>query len=153
MNKGLMKGLPLQYNPFPPIMALQDIKLKLIEYVNILPVQYFPDAQQWSGEKRLMLAILTDAINLISATHNRGHSSSKSQRKIAQDWIFSDEVEYVFSFINICQALNLDVSYIRKGLAEKYASSEDPTQETRSLRRIGCSRHATSGLKSGVGAT
>ena len=36
--------------------------------------------------------------------------------KDAEEWIFEDDHEWPFSFINICEAVDLDPKYLRKGL-------------------------------------
>jgi hypothetical protein len=36
--------------------------------------------------------------------------------KEAEEWIFEDDYEWPFSFINICQAVDMNPKYLRKGL-------------------------------------
>lgn len=77
--------------------------------------------QYWEGTKRqgyleperyLMLAVLKDA--LVDFTKN---AASRNQRfKSARSWLFDEQSDRLFSFESICEALNLDPSYIRREL-------------------------------------
>ena len=62
-------------------------------------------------EKKLMLAVLQGAVECFKeyAEHNR-------LVKDAEEWIFEDDHEWSFSFINICEAVDMDPKYLRQGL-------------------------------------
>ena len=64
-------------------------------------------------EKKLMFAILLDAVESFKeyAEHNRSF-------KDAEEWIFEDDHEWPYSFINICQAVDMNPKYLRKGLLD-----------------------------------
>jgi hypothetical protein len=68
-------------------------------------------------EKQLMLALLEDAIKTFQ--DNRTASDSKKRRlfKETEEWIFSDDTDWVFSFVSVCSALGLDPDYVRKGIS------------------------------------
>jgi hypothetical protein len=71
------------------------------------------------AEHRLMLAVLEDAIGLWQKHLN---AKIPKQRKLWFDtcaWIDSDDLEWPFSFPNICGSLGLDPDYIRQGLREQ----------------------------------
>jgi hypothetical protein len=69
------------------------------------------------GEKELMLAVLEDAINSFqSYIAAAGNEKEKKQFREAQQWIFGKNEEWLFSFDNVCEALELDPSYVRRGL-------------------------------------
>lgn len=67
-------------------------------------------------EKRLMLAILKDAITsfqeYLCARDRRG----KSLFREAEEWILDEDRDSVFSFDNVCEALGFEPGYIRKEL-------------------------------------
>jgi len=67
-------------------------------------------------EKRLILAILEDAIHCFQ--NNLFAQSVKSKRlfREAEEWIVEVGSDWVFSFENICETLGLDASYMRQGL-------------------------------------
>lgn len=80
--------------------------------------EYF---ESWRGsggdiqpEKRLMLAILLDAVECFQKTP----VGKKLTRQIedTEQWIFMDDREWAFSFINICESVGMDPQYLRGGL-------------------------------------
>jgi hypothetical protein len=67
-------------------------------------------------EKRLMLAILEDAVQCFQ---NNGFAQSVRGRRIFQEakkWIVDADRDWVFSFENVCEALGLNPAYVRAGL-------------------------------------
>jgi len=67
--------------------------------------------QPWSGVRALMLAVLDDAINSLS-------SSESLIRAEAQVWIASGEGRYVFSFLVICESLELEPNVVRRSVMD-----------------------------------
>jgi len=67
-------------------------------------------------EKRLQLAALQDAILVFH--RSAGAEAARSRRLFAEvdAWFASDEANGPFTFVTICNTLNLDPDYIRKGL-------------------------------------
>lgn len=67
------------------------------------------------GEKRLMLAMLENVLEdfqkYVLATDKKG----KDLFDAAEQWILESDSESFFSFDNICQHLDLDPEYMRKG--------------------------------------
>ena len=79
----------------------------------LLPDQYFDRLAARacdSPEKRLMFAVLLDAVIQLQ----RRNSSGSTEAEI---WIRGEEdVETPFSFHSVCEALGLDASYLARGL-------------------------------------
>jgi hypothetical protein len=69
-------------------------------------------------EKRLMLAILEDAILSFQDNHAARHEKKKRLFDDVQRWIFEVSDDWVFSFEHICHVLELEPEYIRKGLRQ-----------------------------------
>ena len=67
-------------------------------------------------EKRLMLAVLEDAIFCFKKFVRASDRKKKALFHDAEDWIFRKNDEYAFSFETICEALGLDSEYLRAGL-------------------------------------
>lgn len=69
------------------------------------------------GEKRLMLAMLESATEdfqkYVLANDRRG----KDLFEAAEEWILATDSPSFFSFENICQHLELDPAYMRKGFS------------------------------------
>lgn len=64
-----------------------------------------------SGIRALMLAVLDDAMHSLS-------SSQSLVRAGAEDWITSPERRYVFSFVVICETLELVPSAVRRSVID-----------------------------------
>jgi hypothetical protein len=68
------------------------------------------------GEFILVQAILREAIRTYQkyAVKN-GHRASRLFREV-NDWFSSDDRQWFFSFVNVCDILGLEPTYIRTGL-------------------------------------
>jgi hypothetical protein len=62
-----------------------------------------------SGVRALMLAVLDDAINSLSSTESL-------VRAEAELWITNGEGRYVFSFLVICETLDLEPTLLRQSV-------------------------------------
>jgi hypothetical protein len=67
-------------------------------------------------EERLMLAVLQDAVECFQEYVLAQEVREKKLFQDAQDWILEKNTEWPFSFENICEALQLNPDYIRRGL-------------------------------------
>jgi hypothetical protein len=77
----------------------------------------FVDALPADGERRLMLAVLIDAIRLISAQQpSESHPTLLRAWVRELMWLQSDDQTYPFSFVNICTALGFDHDYVRRSV-------------------------------------
>ena len=83
----------------------------------VLPAQLFRRATNFSPEQRLMLAVLEEGVSCLQRfVHPRG----RPQRHLLErtrKWFLSNDDLWPFSCTNICSALGIDVSYLRRGLA------------------------------------
>jgi len=70
------------------------------------------------GEHRLMVAILEDAIDVYRKQAAARDTRKRHMFEDAEAWIEDRDTVWIFSFENICAVLDLDPSYIRKGLHE-----------------------------------
>lgn len=91
----------------------------------MLPVQ-FSERQygaQIQPEKRLQLAVLADALRI----HARLGADPATRRRIlfveVEEWFASEDADGPFSFVGICDSLNLDPEYVRSGLQAAVAPS------------------------------
>jgi hypothetical protein len=67
-------------------------------------------------EKRLMLAILEDAIDCYQENLLAKRGSARRLFKEAEEWILEKGGDWIFSFRNICETLGFNPEYIRQGL-------------------------------------
>jgi hypothetical protein len=87
--------------------------------VTIVPEQFYntpANVYQGRPEVALMRAVLEDAVNCVRhglwAKGRRKHRMAQE----AEEWVFTDDLQWPFSFLNICMVLGLDPQYIRQGL-------------------------------------
>jgi hypothetical protein len=84
----------------------------------LTPHQYFDCTRAWAdlqAEKRLMLAVLKDAFGRIERSLNSPRRRSRSSDEV-ESWLATEACDSPFSFVAICQALDLDPSYVRTRL-------------------------------------
>jgi hypothetical protein len=72
---------------------------------------------QIDPEKRLMLAILQDAV--VCYRRNSGAQLGKRRQLFleVENWIENQESDYLFSFNNICETLGINPDYLMRGLS------------------------------------
>ena len=80
----------------------------------IIEVLFKKDIRE--GEEKLMLAVLSDAIEQFQKhVLSKDERGKKLFRKV-EEWFLEKDGDYVFSFENICETLELHPDYIRQGL-------------------------------------
>jgi len=85
----------------------------------LLSAQYFENLRRKTllePEKRLMLAILEDAINSFQDNLLSPSVKGKKFFEEAEEWILDKDGDWIFSFDNICQVLGFNPEYVRHGL-------------------------------------
>jgi hypothetical protein len=84
-----------------------------MQHVNVIPPG---PSKTVAPERRLMIAVLEDAINCVTkyrfATDGRGRRLLDEE----QQWLLSDETHWPYSFECICDVLDLDAHAVRQGL-------------------------------------
>ncbi len=93
---------------------------KFFEPDTVAPEQFYANVrrnQLGDPERRLMAAILEDAVSCLSRSPR---SCAGRQRKYFEDaraWVNStEEQDWIFSFTNVCETLGFDPGYLRGGL-------------------------------------
>jgi hypothetical protein len=126
----------------------------MLEADIIVPSQFFDRirAERSSQpEKRLMLAVMEDAITTFQKSV---HGATRRQRRLlkeTEEWVGSIDTSWPFSFENICAALDIEANYLRSGLrrwketllAQHHRSSEMGAAHS-PFRRVSGRRHALS---------
>jgi hypothetical protein len=95
---------------------------QLFESDVIAPEQFlevFSRSRNLEPEQELMLAILTDAIECVLKYLNEPIPARAKLFGEAHDWLFDQDEREPFSFINVCEILNFDASYLRRGIMAK----------------------------------
>jgi len=110
----------------------------LSETATILPSQYFESGSVGaSGEQRLMLAVLVDAVNVLHSWHGgRGMRKRRHFAEAAQ-WVNTLGTSYVFSFDSVCDALEINSELLRSRLrALTVCSADSPRRPALSRLRL-----------------
>jgi hypothetical protein len=94
----------------------------------ILPSQYFGSIGSvgLSGEQRLMLAVLVDAINVLQSWKGTGSAHKRRNFAEAAQWVNTRGTSHPFSFDCVCDALDIDSELLRsrlRGLTVRPANS------------------------------
>jgi hypothetical protein len=101
----------------------------LFEPNTILPVQFFTRLQRssaWTGEQRLMAAILEDAVAVCSKANAPKASKARHVLRESLRWVRNNDRAWMFSFLRICETLDLDPAAIRRGI-RVLRGEESPT--------------------------
>lgn len=107
----------------------------------VLPEQFYGSlrgAAHTRSQVALMRAVLDDAI---CCYQKQFIPSARRQQRLAreaEEWLFSDDDRWPFSFVNICHALGFDPEYLRQGLKRWRQRPQAKLQ--RRQRRIGPGR-------------
>lgn len=70
------------------------------------------------GELGLMLAILEDATRCYVKYMEAKDKKGRQQFREAEEWIFEEHSDWLFSFENVCEILRIDPGYLRRGLLQ-----------------------------------
>src|ERR1043165_390915 len=94
----------------------------VIQPDTVLPSQFFAVLREKGfveGEKRLMAAVLADAVDVYQKMAFAAEARGQQLFKDAEEWIFGASIgRSFFSFENICDVLSLEPEYIRRGLLD-----------------------------------
>ena len=95
------------------------------EYEMLTPEQFVLPAREsraaWTGERRLLLAVLEDAIYTYGKYCHVRTRQAKRLFDEVQEWIWSRDTHWLYAFESICLYLQFDPDSIRKGLQNKHA--------------------------------
>jgi len=88
---------------------------------DILIGSAFSRSRPLQGERRLMLAVLGDAVDC----YRRGRGARDPATRVlfneTRAWLESTDRRATFSFVSICDALDIDADYLRRGLRQPRA--------------------------------
>ena len=105
---------------------------------SLLSTQYFETLRRKTlvePEKRLMLAILEDGINCFQENLRAQDVRRSRLFQDAEAWIVELDGDWVFSFENVCEALDINPAYVRQGLVRWRENKLSKHPEPRSSQR------------------
>ena len=102
-----------------PDTIVNDTFSHLLQPDTLLPSQYYAALKRKSNhepERRLAIAVLQDAVDCFQK-HIRARDRKAQQLFAeAEEWICSQDRSWPFSFENICDLLQINAQYLRRGL-------------------------------------
>lgn len=85
----------------------------------MLPAQFYDllrRKHELDGEKLLMFAVLEDGVENYMKHLDAPTRRGQNRFHEAEEWIERVDKKWLFSFDNICEALDIDPGYMRRGL-------------------------------------
>jgi len=107
----------------------------VLEPLAVLPVQ-MASIRPATASQRLMLAVLREALDDYRRALTSVGRSVARERLAMESWFWSTDLKWPYSFINICQALNLDVDALRSELRRWRLMGFDTNGTARANLRI-----------------
>jgi hypothetical protein len=104
---------------YDPSLRAEEKRVSLFQRDSLLSIQFFDTFRRKTHlepEKRLMLAVLEDAIACFQDYISARHSKGKSLFSEVKEWIFEESGDRLFSFESICEVLGFSPIYLRHGL-------------------------------------
>ncbi len=102
-----------------PDTIVSDTFAHLLQPDTLLPSQYYAALKRKAThepERRLAIAVLQDAVDCFQK-HLRARDRKARQLFVeAEEWITSEDRSWPFSFENICDLLQINAAYLRRGL-------------------------------------
>jgi hypothetical protein len=98
---------------------VSDTFFHLLQPDTLLPSQYFAILKRKGAhepERRLVVAVLEDAVDCF---RKHIHARDEKARQLfmdAEEWISSEDRSWPFSFENVCDLLQINPQYLRRGL-------------------------------------
>lgn len=100
---------------------MSDTYAHLLQPDTLLPAQYFAALKRKGAhepERRLAVAVLQDAVDCFQK-HLRARERKARQLFLdAEEWICSEDRSWPFSFENVCDLLQINPEYLRRGLMQ-----------------------------------
>jgi hypothetical protein len=100
---------------------MTDRSFGLFEPDALLPAQFYAAFRGGSavrGEKRLMLAVLQDALDCYQKYAFAKDGHGRQLFADADAWVSCEDRDWYFSFENICETLEINPAYLRRGVQE-----------------------------------
>lgn len=110
-----------------------DFLARILEPDIFLPAQFYGSvglSRKLEGEKRLMIAILKDAVECLEKYRGARSSVGRCHYENAIEWVKDNDTDWLFSFTNICDLLGFDPDYMREVLLKRENKYTKPLRPT-----------------------
>jgi hypothetical protein len=118
--KQIPLALPFWRRSYETGLSMEERVTSLFQPDTLVPEQYLDTFRRklpLEPEKKLMLAVLADAIACFQKYVFARDGKGKMLFQEADDWIQDTNSDWLFSFANVCEILGLAPDYLRQGLA------------------------------------
>jgi hypothetical protein len=98
---------------------VNDTFTHLLQPDTLLPSQYFAILRRKGAhepERRLVVAVLEDAVDCFQKHIHARDDKARQLFLDAEEWICSQDRSWPFSFENVCDLLQINPAYLRRGL-------------------------------------
>jgi hypothetical protein len=100
-------------------LSMEEKVTSLFQPDTLLPDQFMDTFRRKSHlepEKKLMLAVLEDAIACYQKYLSARDAKGRALFQETEEWIVEKSGDWLFSFANVCDTLGFDPDYLREGL-------------------------------------
>jgi hypothetical protein len=120
---------------------VEDKIISLFEPDTLVSAQYLENLLRKTvlePEKRLVLAVLEDAINCFQVNVMAERGRRKKLFKESEDWIMGRDDDWIFSFVSVCELLRFNPEYVRRGLLrwKEKKLARNPTPHSRGKKMM-----------------
>jgi hypothetical protein len=120
---------------------VEDKIISLFEPDTLVSAQYLENLLRKTvlePERRLVLAVLEDAINCFQVNVMAERGRRKKLFKESEDWIMGRDDDWIFSFVSICELLRFNPEYVRRGLLrwKEKKLARNPTPHSRGKKMM-----------------
>lgn len=117
--------------------TVEEAALSLFQPDTLLPAQYIGTMKRkdhLEPEKRLMLAVLEDAVWCFQRCLLARDKRRKNLFSEAEEWVLQENGDWLFSFESICEVLGLNPKYVCEGLMRWKTTTLTARAKTRVYR-------------------
>jgi hypothetical protein len=107
-------------------LSMEERVTSLFQPDTLLPEQYldtFRRKLHLEPEKKLMLAVLEDAIACFQKYVSARDGKGKVLFQETEEWVLDENDDWLFSFANVCDTLGFEPDYLRRGLMQWKANA------------------------------
>ena len=113
----------------------------IMQLDTLLPSQYFPVRRKQTPERRLMIAVVYEALHCLEKHRFATELEGRRLFREAQDWFLADEKNWPYSFECICALLDLESDAVRERLGvllqREARPRRVPIQRTKAMAVLG----------------
>jgi hypothetical protein len=106
----------------------------LWEQDTLIADRFGRDNRPPSPEKRLLMAVLMDALLEFKEVASSSNPDDHARLSKLRAWFHAKDVKWPFSFVNLCEQLDLDPDSIRARLAN--LSNDQPVRRRQTKQRL-----------------